>query len=173
MIDARGYLTLIADTVDRDEMSVGFALNDEGEELYLFDNSPVRQIVDSIEFGLQVPDLSISRLGHDQRWGLSMPTLGAPNQAHPVTDSSSVVINEWYANGELRVAEDFVELFNSAVFPADIGSHFLSDRPFAIPGMSQLRPLSFIAANGFVELVADGNVASGPKSRQLSAFTGT
>ncbi|MCP4194093.1 MAG: hypothetical protein GY768_26080 [Planctomycetaceae bacterium] len=143
------------------EWDLGFALNDDGEAVYLFDDGATKNLVDSVEFGLQLPGLSISRLGDNGEWGLSLPTPGLPNQAHPVAEATGILINEWLASGEVRVETDFVELYNSAEFPVDLGGHYLSDDPFAIPEMSEFRPLSFIAAKGFRTLIADGDIDRG------------
>ena len=118
-------------------------------------------------------------MGNEQVFKLSVPTIGGPNIAQSVVNSSDVVINEWYADGAIRVANDFVELYNRSEFPADISGHFLTDRPFAIPEMSQLPPLSFIEANGYVELTADGNANQNdhlafrisPELEQIGLFT--
>ena len=112
--------------------------------------------------------------------GLSVPTLGGPNQAHPTVDSSNVVINEWLSSGNVRFEDDFVELYNASEFPADIGGHFVSDRPFAIPAMSEIAQLSFIGAKGFRTLIADASDRGdssrlafriSPELEQLGLFT--
>ncbi|MCA9216405.1 MAG: lamin tail domain-containing protein, partial [Planctomycetales bacterium] len=173
VIGANQYRTLIADSVTGANDALAFSLDAQGEGLYLF--NAASEMIDSVEFGNQIEDLSISRFGDE--WNLSVPTLGSQNIAHPVTDSSDVVINEWLASGNVRVKEDFVELYNRSEFPADISNHFFSDRPFAIPGMSQLRPLSFIDANGYVDFIADGSVTPGhidfrisPELEQIGFF---
>lgn len=156
-IQPGGFLTLQADV----QSDLGFALNDKGEAVYLYDDSEVPVLVDSIEFGLQLPDLSISRTGDDGSWALSVPTLGGDNVAHPVASSHNLLINEWYADGEIRVEDDFIELYNPSIHPVDIGGHYFTDFPFAIPDRSEVAPLSFIPADGFEAFTANGDRQDG------------
>ena len=156
------YLTIIAGESDSPVLQTGFGLSREGDELYLYDNAATRTVVDSITFGRQLDNLSIGRLGGSDEWGLTTPTFGTENVAEPVNDAAEVVINEWYANGEIRIRQDFIELYNPTDFPAAIGGHYLTDKPFAVPDKSPIAPLSFIAASGHVSFVADGDVQDGP-----------
>ncbi|MHC4207591.1 MAG: lamin tail domain-containing protein, partial [Planctomycetota bacterium] len=77
------YLVLYADSdMTSAGIHLGFALNGDGEGLYLFDSSG--QLLDSVEFGMQLPDLSFGRIGDNGRWTLTVPTFGQPNIAHPL-----------------------------------------------------------------------------------------
>ena len=156
-IQPGGYIALRAD-VDSD---LGFALNDKGETVYLYDDSAEPVLVDSITYGLQLPDLSISRTGTDGSWSLSVPTLGTENVAHPAASPHNVLINEWYTDGDIRVEDDFIELYNTSVHPANIGGSFLTDFPFAIPNRSEIAPLSFVPAGGFEAFTANGRPQDG------------
>ena len=160
-LSAGEYLTIVAgDTIDS-ILQTGFALSAGGDELYLYDNSETRQLVDSLTFGMQIDNQSIGRIGPLADWQLTRPTFGAANDSVPVNDATEVVINEWYANGKIRVRQDFIELHNPTNFPAAIGGHYLSDKPFAIPDKSPITPLSFIDANGYMAFTADGDVEDG------------
>jgi hypothetical protein len=160
MLPAGEYLTLAADTgAGGTLLHLGFALDDDGEGLYLF-NKPAAGggLVDSIAFGLQIPELSIGRVGPEANWTLTQPTLGAANVAQPLGNASIVRINEWYAAG---AGNDFVELYNPSSLPVALRGLYLTDDPGARPLRHALAPLSFVAAGGYAALIADGNVNGG------------
>ena len=53
-----------------------------GEGVFLFDTQARGgALIDSVEFGIQLADLSISRIGQDAQWALSQPTFGSANVA--------------------------------------------------------------------------------------------
>ena len=165
-----GYLVLHADDrVELPGIHLGFALRQGGEGIYLYDHQGT--LVDSVSFGVQVRDFSIGRIGHDQQWQLNVPTPGAANRVQPVGDPSTLRINEWFANGERLVGDDFVELFNPEPLPVNLAGLFLSDEPAGNPQQHQIPELSFVGADGYVAFVADGEVSSGPNhlSFRLSA----
>ncbi|MFH1715840.1 MAG: lamin tail domain-containing protein, partial [Planctomycetota bacterium] len=61
-IEPGEYLVLYADSdTTTTGIHLGFNLDGDGEGLYLYNNSGV--LLDSVEFGLQLPDLSIGRTG--------------------------------------------------------------------------------------------------------------
>ncbi len=162
------YLVLFADSdTTTSGIHLDFALNDEGEGLYLYDKSG--GLLDSVEFGLQLPDLSIGRIGNDGQWRLTVPTFGRANIAQPLGDPETLKINEWLANGEVLFNDDFIELFNPHVFPVDLSSLYLTDNPVTQPGKYQLGPLSFIAGRGFAVFSADGRNKTGQVDFRLSA----
>ncbi|MCA9199491.1 MAG: lamin tail domain-containing protein [Planctomycetales bacterium] len=140
-------------------MIADFQLNEKGDSVYLI--QPNGTIADSVTFGLQIPDLSIGRFGPDATWQLNQPTLGQANRAQPVGDGSQLVINEWYASGDVRVAQDFIELHNADVYPVDLSGYALSDAPFEVPDMSPIASLSFIAGDGYQTFIADGDPEDG------------
>jgi hypothetical protein len=169
------YLTLIADTEPGDGLRLGFALDNDGEGVYLFANPGAGGgLVDSVAFGMQVPDLSIGRLGPETRWGLAQPTFGGFNQSQATGDPNSLRINEWFANGDVFANDDFVELFNPAPLPVALHGLAITDDPGARPLRHRFAPLSFVAANGFVALTADENPEAGPNHLgfRLSAQVG-
>jgi hypothetical protein len=175
MIQPGGYLTLIADSGPGQGLRVGFALDNDGEGVYLFDRPENGGgLVDSVAFGMQIPDLSIGRLGPESRWGLSLPTFGSFNAARATGDPTKLRINEWFANGDVVANDDFIELFNSDTLPVALHGLAISDDPGARPLRHRFAPLSFIAANGFVALTADENVEAGPNHLdfRLSAENG-
>jgi len=146
---------------------LGFALNNDGETLYLYDSGG--QLIDSVEFGTQLPDLSIGRIGRNGQWTLTVPTFGEANIAHPLGDQKTLSINEWLTDGLVLFEDDFIELYNPHAAPVDLTGLYLTDNPVTQPNKYPLGPLSFIAAEGFVVFKADGSNRSGHLDFRLSA----
>ncbi len=156
------YLTLYADDRGADGIHLGFSLRREGEGVYLFAAAADEQppaLIDSVEFGLQIPDLSIGRVGPDRGWRLTEPTFGAPNQPALTAGSDRVTINEWLADATDQ--SDFIELYNADPLPVDLSGHFLSDAVDGMPTRHEIAPLSFIAGRGFTVFRADGDPGAG------------
>ncbi len=140
------YLTLLADAnATSSGIHLGFALDEEGDGLYLCDRSGA--LVDAVEFGRQVPDLSIGRVGYEGQWQLTTPTRGQMNEAHPAGNPDLVRINEWLAGS-------FVELYNPQGYPVDVRNLELTDGSAASNALNASRPLSFMPARGFQTLWA-------------------
>ena len=157
------YLRLRADSLTGGpDLHLGFALDDDGESLYLF-NSPAvgGALVDSVAFGMQISDLSIGRVGADAHWALTQPTIGATNVAQATGDATKLKINEWLAAEDVLFNEDFIELYNPETLPLALHGLFISDDPAARPLRHAFAPLSFIAASGYRALSADGNPDGG------------
>ncbi len=155
------YLSLIADDAKTPGLHLGFSFRREGEGVFLYQagDEQAGDLLDSVEFGFQIPDYSIGRVGIDRDWALTVPTFGAPNQKAFVGDPKSVVINEWLA--ESADQSDFVELYNSDPLPVDLSQFYFSDVVDGAPQRHQLAALSFIGANGFSVLRADGDPENG------------
>jgi hypothetical protein len=168
VIEPDKYLVLYADSqVSASGIHLGFALNGDGEGLYLYDRSG--EPVDSVEFGLQLPDLSVGRVGYGDRWQLTMPTFGQANIAQPLGDRDKLKINEWLAAGEVLFDDDFIELFNPDILPVSLSGLYLSDNPETQPDKSPFGPLSFIAGHGFAVFTADRSRRAGHVGFKLSA----
>jgi uncharacterized repeat protein (TIGR01451 family) len=178
-----GYLVLYAangETPGR--LYLGFALNNSGEGVYLYDRpASGGALVDSIAFGLQLPDLSIGRLGNGT-WGLTKPTFGfqpgasspegAANIAQPTGDPKLLRINEWLAASGEIFPYDFIELYNTDGLPVPLGNLALSHSPISAPRQSVIPALSFIAANGWQSFIADGGTGADHVNFKLSAEGG-
>lgn len=147
VVPAGGYLTLVAGDGPDDGLHLGFSLRAEGEGVYL--TSPANERVDSVEFGLQVTDLSIGRVGATLSWQLTEPTFGAENQEALLGDSQHVVINEWLASEGGN--EDYIELYNRDSRPVAIGGFWLSDAGDATPQRQRIADLSFMGGRQFAE----------------------
>lgn len=160
-----GYLVLYADNGPAGDAPsgfyLGFALDQNGDAIHLRNSAANGgALLDSVVFGMQLPDLSIGRL-RDGRWGLTQPTFGAANVAQPVGDPARLKINEWLADGRTLFVDDFVELFNPDSLPVPMGGLFLSDEPLGLPTLHQIAPLSFLAEGGHVAFIADGDPQDG------------
>ncbi|HVV71753.1 MAG TPA: lamin tail domain-containing protein, partial [Verrucomicrobiae bacterium] len=156
------YLVLYADSqTTAPGIHLGFNIKANGDDIYLHDSAAHGGgLLDSVVFGIQVPDLSIGR-GVDGTWVLCQPTFGAANLALELGDPHQIKINEWLADELLFDNNDFVELFNPASLPVELGGCFMSDAEGA-PARSPLPPLSFVAPSGFALFTADGNPGQGP-----------
>ncbi len=143
-------------------LHVGFALRGSGEGVFLFDAAASGgRLLDSAQFGLQIADLSIGRIGEDGRWGLTQPTFGSANVAQRTGDPASLRFSEWLTNGLVRFADDFLELYNPDPLPVPLGGVFLTDHFVGQPDKHEIAALSFIAGGGLATLVADGDTGAG------------
>lgn len=163
MIPARGYLVVYADSgaAQGAELHTGFSLASEGEGVYLYNSAAAGgALLDSVEFGIQLADMSIGRLPGGGAWGLAQPTFGAANRAQPLGEVANVSINEWFTSGSYTLggnlrSSDFVELYNPDAYPVAIGGMHLTDNPADDPLRHAITPLSFIAAGGYSVFLAD------------------
>ncbi len=149
---------------------LGFGLNTDGDGVYLYDKAGV--LVDSVRFGLQVPDLSIGRIGPLGEWRLTTPTLGKANVARTLGNPRTVRINEWLAGSEVLLDSDFVELYNPDADPVDVGDLVLTDSPMLQHCARKLGPLSFIAGHRYGVLWADDSNEPGHLGFRLSVDGG-
>ncbi len=125
----------------------GFALDADGESVFLFNASTAR--VDAISFGRQLADFTIGRI--DSEWRLTLPTPNATNRAAATASVSNLVINEWMAN-PLPGQSDWIELYNRhSTLPVALRGLYVGNGK----AVDQVRPLSFIAPNGFLVLFLD------------------
>ena len=140
---------------------LGFAISADGEGLYLYDKANPdgsHDLLDSVEFGPQINDYSIGRLGWDRQWKLNKLTFGSANIAQPLGDPDMLKINEWLANGQVLFDDDFVELHNPHPQPVSLGGMYMTDDPVMQPNKHQIVPLSFVPPEGFaVFRPNDGN----------------
>ena len=157
------YLIVIAGNPDGTPgLHTGFALRQEGDGVYLLDRAPNDAVVlDSVQFGLQIADLALGRLGHDARWWLSQPSFGSANVPQPLGNPLTLKINEWMVLGQTPSAAAFLELYNPDPLPVALGGLYLSDQPFGTPARHQIAPLSFVSARGYQALLPDGNPQNG------------
>ncbi|MBI5388511.1 MAG: lamin tail domain-containing protein [Verrucomicrobia bacterium] len=150
---------------------LGFTLKAEGDDVYLF--AADGRLIDSVEYGLQLPDLSIGRLG-DGAWSLCVPTFGSANAASPLGDPHHLKLNEWLAASLTSYPYDYIEIYNPEAAPVALGGLHFTDTLSGAPGRDRIRALSFIAAKGFTVFIADGNGNAGAEhvNFRLTPFTG-
>ena len=161
------YLTVWAgDDAVASDLYLGFGLDAAGDELYLYDWDGT--LLDSVTFGRQLPDLSIGRIGSEGGWGLTIPTLGQANVAQPLGDPAGIKINEWLAGAEVLFVADFVEFYNPEAWPVDLGGFHITDNPTTQPDKHELRPLTFVGAQGFAAFEADDSDEPGSVNFGLS-----
>ena len=175
MVGAGAYLTLLANNPDGTAgLHTGFGLSQTGEELFLLEPAAAGdRVVDRVQFGLQLSDLSVGRL-HNGQWGLNVPTLGMDNVAAPTGNGDNVTLNEWLANPQAPFVDDFIEVYNPDSLPVAIGGWHLTDSPIGDPFLHEITPLSFIDGNGYLAFIADGNPGAGSDhvTFQLSQLAG-
>ncbi len=165
------YLVLYADTGGTASAPhLGFGLKTEGGGVYLYDKAGA--LVDAVEYGAQLPDLSIGRVGSLGQWRLAVPTFGQANVARPLGDPRAVRLNEWLASSEVLLSSDFIELYNSHADPVDLGGMYLTDSPALLACMHLIRPLTFLAGQGYGVFWADDSNEPGHVDFRLSADGG-
>jgi hypothetical protein len=154
-IAARGFLTVWCDdATNAPGLHTRFGLDANGQTLVLM--VPATNgfsVKDTVVFGLQIPNASIGRVADGTgAWQLTAPTFGNRNQSQSIANSTQLKINEWMASP--ASGDDWLELFNPRSLPAPLGGCYLSGS-VAAPGATPIAPLSFIAAQGFAQFVAD------------------
>ncbi|MCI0746445.1 MAG: lamin tail domain-containing protein [Verrucomicrobia subdivision 3 bacterium] len=164
-IPAGDYLVVWCDSVTNTTpgLHTGFALGRNGETISLYNTLTSR--IDAVTFGLQLPDYSIGRIGGD--WLLTLPTPTTLNLVAPVGAASRLAINEWMAN-PLPGEPDWIELYNRTNLPVPLYGTYLSFGASVQP----ITSLSFVAANGFVQLFLDEEVGPDHLDLKLAASGG-
>ena len=84
-------------------------------------------LLDSVVFGIQVPDVSIGRLQPGLEWSLNVVTPGAANQRAATGNPAGLKLNEWLANNQLVFEDDFLEIYNPDPLPVALSGFFLTD----------------------------------------------
>jgi hypothetical protein len=148
-----GYLIVWCDTQGgAPGLHAGFALSSKGEVVALCGTDGVP--VDSVAFGLQLPDLSLGRLPNGSgTWTLTVPTPGLPNVAQSLGPASALRFNEWMANA--TPSEDWFELYNSTNLPVALGGLVPTDQASPPPDNRAIPGLSFLGGRDFVQFIAD------------------
>ena len=154
-IAAGAHLVVYADTATTAPgLHTGFSLDAEGDQVR-FNDTPANggALLDSIVFGFQVADFSLSRTGPDASiWALTTPTPAAANGAAlTLTGPAAVRLNEWAGKITFRLDHDLIELYNPAAQPVAIGGVRLTDTTNQ-PTKFVFPPLSFIGPGGYLPL---------------------
>ena len=158
------YLVLYANNSDGTPgLHLGFTLGQNGGTVQLYHRAASGgALLDSVTFGLQLPNLSIGRFdntGGD--WVLTQPTFGTNNVAQALGNPSGLRLNEWFAASEPPTTEDYLELYNPAAQPVALGGLHLTDQLLGRPAQHRIAPLSFLEAGGFFAFIADGQSGAG------------
>ncbi|HYV31846.1 MAG TPA: lamin tail domain-containing protein, partial [Candidatus Binatia bacterium] len=163
-IPANGYLRVWCDgdappseAVGTD-LNAGFSLGSKSGGVYLFGTNGL--VVDYVEYGFQVADLSIGRSGGAWRL-LATPSPGALNSLPAsLGNASGLRFNEWLSDP--ASGHDWFELYNLGTAPVELSGLYLTDDP-ALTGLDQFRvaPLSFLGGLGFAQFEADGDPSQG------------
>lgn len=155
VIEANGWLVVWCDDDSKlPGLHTGFALGADGQTVSLLARTDQgEQILDTVTFGLQLPDQTIARDNESLgQWRLAKPTPGEANAPLELAPVSTLKINEWMpwpGSGA-----DWFELYNPDDRPAPLAGLLLGDRSDAADA-KPVAPLSFIAAHGFRKFLAD------------------
>ena len=138
---------------------LGFGLSRTGETIRLYDSAAVE--MDSVKYGVQLPNFSVSRLANDH-WALTSPTIGAANGAAiPLGDPTKLKINEWLTDGDRVTQNDFIELYNPEALPVALGGLYFTDTIDGGRTRDKITQLSYLAANSYGVFFADDDEAAG------------
>ena len=131
-------------------------LDKDGDSVLLYQGATQR---DSVVFGAQIADKTIGRVTFDNAlaWKLGTPTLGTANTWLANADQTGIRISEWFTGGSVLYNSDWVELSNSQAFPVDLSGLRISDNRAGAPMLHVFPPLTFIDANGYLKIIADGS----------------
>jgi hypothetical protein len=161
---ANGYLVVWFDdgqpasTTAGPLLNTGRSLDGESGQVYLV--NAAGQIVDSVVYGFQAPDLSVGLSGG--AWALlASPTPGAANAASASLGMvANLRLNEWMA--EPLSGNDWFEIYNNSDQPVALLGVYVTDN-LSIAGSTQaaFSPLSFIGPRGFIRVVADSDPSDG------------
>jgi len=157
VIPAFGHLLVYCDQLtNASGLHTSFRLNRAGEIISLYGAPSSGGILqDAVAFGLQVPDVSISRIPDGgNNWRLTAPTAGAANAGEfAIAPPTNLKVNEVMANP--NGGDDWFELFNPETNYVQLDGLVWSDRT-TIPATNRaIANLSFIAPGGFIQFFAD------------------
>ncbi len=135
------------------ELKVPFGVKASGGYLFLYD--PFFNLIDAIEYGLQLENFSIGRDGGGT-WVLTTPTFGGANVVVPMGGVGTLKVNEWLADQGSSGPDDYFEIYNGTNKCVALSGLFLTDTSVN-PIQYQIAPLSFIGtgALAYVKFVAD------------------
>jgi hypothetical protein len=138
-------------------LNTGRSIDGESGAAYLFDTA--RHLADAIEFGPQLDNLSIGRVGSEWRLVGAITPGSANAGAATLGTASALRINEWMASG---TGDDWFEIHNPTSLPMGLSGLYLSD-DLSQSGATRhpVAPLSFIGPGQWVKFIADGRPDAG------------
>jgi hypothetical protein len=146
VIPAGGYATF---------SSALLGLDKDGDSVVLFQGAALRDVV---SFGAQIADMTIGRVVYENAltWKLGIPSFGSANNWAITGETTGIRINEWFTGGTVLYPSDWIELANTSAYPVELSGMKLTDNRAGAPTQHTMPPLSFIAANGYLKIIADG-----------------
>ena len=161
LVQPGGFLVVWCDSnTNAPGLHTRFNLDTGGQMLALFASpgtSPV--LLDAITFGPQASDLSIGRVPDGTgSWQLNAPTPQATNRSQSLGSASALKINEWMDNPSN--GSDWFEVYNPENLPVRLSDLYLSGT-VSNPTNTLIPPLSFIAAKGYTQFLADDRGTNG------------
>ena len=127
--------------------------------MYLYNRAG--QVVDVVEYGFQLKDVSIGR-GPGGTWDLlAGATAGGANSGAAAQGSvGKLRLNEWLGGGV--DGEDWFEVYNGDGLPVSLSGMYVTDDP-SVGGQTNygVGPLSYVGAGGWVRWWADGQSERG------------
>ncbi len=171
-VPAFGHLVVWCDNATNSPgLHTGFALDNDGQTVALFTlRANGFALSDSVTYGLQIPNFAVGRsVDGTGPWGLVEPTPGAAASVVQTDTPALLKINEWMATD--AAGPDWIELFNAAPLPVELSGLSLTDNR-AQPTKSVIRPLSFIAAGGFRQFIADEDPAASARHVNFKLSSG-
>ncbi|HWN95090.1 MAG TPA: lamin tail domain-containing protein, partial [Methylomirabilota bacterium] len=135
---------------------LGFGLDVSGDSVHLFAslaNGGAK--LDSVQFGRQLADLSMGRIGTSGEWQLTTPTFGSANALQSLGHQNNLRLNEWLTASLSQ--DDFIELYNVNALPVALGGLYFTDNLIGDRARNQIEPLTFIGPGEFVAFIANGN----------------
>jgi hypothetical protein len=157
IIPAGGFLIVWCDGVTNPAaLRTGFTLNGTIDDVSIYGSiSMGGGQQDRVAWGLQIADLSISRVPDGTgAWNLTLPTAGGPNAAAlPLGSTTNLKINEVMPNPQ--GGEDWFELYNPETNYVHLGGLVFSDRLTTPATNKAIAQLSFIAPGEFIQFIAD------------------
>jgi hypothetical protein len=162
IVHAGRYLVVNFDgSVPASAHNTGFSLSASGDGVYFYDSNSV--LVDSVVFGIQIPDHSIGRLQDiSTPWQLMKPTWGGANDAVAMGNRAMLRVNEWMADPSS--GKKWFELYNSDTKPVEMSGLYLSNSLKKNPFKFKIPGLSFIGtgSHAFQKFISDDTASTSP-----------
>ncbi len=162
VVRAGRYLVIYFDgSLPASARNTGFSLSASGDAVYFYDSNSV--MVDSVLFGIQIPDYSIGRLQDmSGPWQLMTPTFEAANEAVAMGNRMLLKVNEWMADPS--TGKKWFELYNADTKPVEMSGLFLSNSLKKNPYKFKIPSLSFIGtgSRAFQKFISDDTASTSP-----------
>ena len=162
IVRAGRYLVVYFDgSMPASARNTGFSLSATGDAVYFYDSNSL--LVDSVAFGIQIPDCSIGRLQNIANpWQLMRPTFEAANEAVPMGNRALLRVNEWMADPSS--GKKWFELYNGDTKPVEMSGLYLSNSLKKNPFKFRIPSLSFIGmgSQAFRKFLSDDTASTSP-----------